>query len=80
MKATIYQAEKNERNLTIEFQGRGHWRISCEYRGKTISTITTDSVSIDDFNSEFGEKSWTGCNRVKQGYENLCDEIIRDNK
>lgn len=78
MKATIKQAENNERNLTIRQTGYGHWRISMDYRGKTISTVTTNSTAIDNFNSEFGEKI-DGCNRRKSGYESLCNEIIRAN-
>lgn len=79
MKATISQAERNDRNLEIRMTGYGHWRISCEYRGKNISTVTTNSSAVDDFNSEFGETDHYGCNRRKQGYERLCSEIIRAN-
>lgn len=78
MKATITQAENNDRNLTIKMTGYGHWRVSMDYRGKTISTVTTNSSAIDDFNSEFGDKM-DGCNRRKAGYEALCNEIIREN-
>lgn len=78
MKATIKQAENNERNLTIKMTGYGHWRVSMDYRGKTISTVTNNSIAVDDFNSEFGEKK-DGCNRRKVGYESLCNEIIRAN-
>lgn len=79
MKATVRQAEMNERNLIISPTGRGHYRISCDYRGKTISTITTNTRGIDDFNSELGELV-DGCNRIKQGYEILINEIIRANE
>ena len=34
MKATIKQAENNDRNLTISLSGYGHWKISCDYRKK----------------------------------------------
>ena len=78
MKATIAQAENNERNLSILKTEYGHWKISCEYRGKTISTVTTNSCAVDDFNAEFGEKM-DGVNRRKQGYEDLINEIIRSN-
>ena len=76
MKATIRQAEMNDRCLRIYPTGRGHYRISCDYRGNTISTITTNTRAIDDFNSELGELV-DGCNRIKQGYEVLINEIIR---
>lgn len=80
MKATIKQAESNERNLSISFRSYGHWRIECDYYGKRISCITTDSIAIDDFNSEFDEKDEDGFNRRLQGYTSLCSEIIRKNK
>ena len=78
MKATISQAEKNERNLSIISTGRGHYRIECDFRGKTISAVTTNTMAIDNFNSEIGEKM-NGRNRMKEGYEDLCNEIIRKN-
>jgi hypothetical protein len=78
MRATIDQAEKNERNLSITKTGYGHWRIECDYRGKRIGTVTTDSQSVDDFNSEFGEKDPDGFNRRKQGYQMLVNRIISD--
>jgi hypothetical protein len=78
MKATIKQAEQNQRNLSIMSTGRGHYRIECDYRGKNIYTITTNTMAIDNFNSEMGEKI-DGRNRIKEGYENLCNEIIRKN-
>lgn len=78
MKATIKQAEANERNLSITMSGYGHWKISCDYRGKRISTVTTNSVAIDNFNSEYGEKQ-DRRNRIKEGYEDLINEIIRVN-
>lgn len=78
MKATIEQAERNERNLTISSTGSGHFRIECDYRGKRISAITTNTMAIDDFRSEYGEKQ-DGRNRMKEGYETLCNEIIRKN-
>lgn len=79
MNTTIKQAENNERNLTIKTAGYGHWRVSMDYRGKTISTVTTNSMAVDDFNSEFGEKR-DGCNRRKSGYGSLCNEIIHANR
>ena len=79
MKVTISQAERNERNLTVRMTGYGHWRVECDYRGKRISTVTTNSMAVDDFNSDSGDKDQHGRNRIKQGYESLCSEIIRSN-
>lgn len=78
MRATIKQAEYNERNLSVKMTSYGHWRIECDYRGKRIGTVTTNSIAIDNFNSEFGEKQ-DGVNRRKAGYETLINEIIRKN-
>ena len=78
MKATISQAESNARNLEIRMTGYGHWRITCDYQGRRIGATTTNSIAVDDFNSEFGEKQ-DGCNRRKSGYESLVNEIIRAN-
>ena len=78
MRATIKQAEYNERNLSIKMTGYGHWRIECDYRNKRISATTTNSIAVDDFNSEFGDKQ-DGVNRRKAGYESLINEIINKN-
>lgn len=79
MKATISQAQKNEKNLSIEFRSYGHWKISMDYRGKRISATTTDSQSVDNFKSDWDEKDYDGRNRRKSGYVSLCEEIIRNN-
>lgn len=78
MKATIKEASQNKRNLHIVFRGYGHWRVFMDYRGKRISTITTNSEAVDNFNSDIDEKK-DGQNRIKLGYEHLCHEIIRKN-
>ena len=85
MKATIEEAERNEKNLTVIFSGYGHWKISCDYRGKRISTITTNSIGVDNWNSERGEtqqnwrKKGRPINRNLAGYCDLCSEIINKN-
>lgn len=78
MKATIRQAEKNDRNLSIRMTGYGHWKVSIDYKGLRISTTTTNSQAIDDFKSDFLDKE-NGKNRRLNGYLTLCEEIIRDN-
>lgn len=79
MKATIAQAEYNERNLDIQQTGYGHWRVTMDYRGKRIGAVTTNSAAVDNFRSEQGERDNSGRNRIKAGYEDLCNEIIRGN-
>ena len=69
----------NKHNLTIVPSGYGHWRISCDYRGRRIYTTTTDSEAVDDFKSERGEKR-NGYNRILSGYSTLINQIIRTYK
>jgi len=76
MRATIKQAEKNENNLSILTSGHGYWKISMTFRKKDISVITTNSIAVDDFKSEFGELDMDKKNRRLMGYIDLCEEII----
>lgn len=78
MRTSVKEAENNERVLTISPSGHGHWRIACTFKGRRYSTVTTNSVAVDHFNSERGEK-YDGKNRVKMGYEDLVNEILRAN-
>jgi len=55
MRTTIKEAENNTRGLTIEFSGYGHYKITADIRGKRKHCITTNSMAVDDFKSEFGE-------------------------
>ena len=79
MKATLKQAQRNERNLSVMKTGFGHWKVSCDYRGKRISTTTTDSVSVDLWNSDPTERTCQGYPML-MGYRTLCAEIVRANK
>lgn len=56
----------------------GHWRVSMQYRGKQLSAITTNSMAIDDYNSDEDEKDGRIL-RKKRGYEYLKAEILRKN-
>lgn len=80
MKATIDQAETNERRLSLVKTGYGHWKISMRYKNKEIGCTTTNSMAVDDFKSELGEVDSFGANRIKKGYIALCEEIIRKNE
>jgi len=76
MRTTIKEAENNTRGLTIEFSGYGHYKITADIRGKRKHCITTNSMAVDDFKSEFGEiDEATRENRRKRGYEDLISEI-----
>lgn len=65
--------------LTIRQTGYGHWKITTTHYGKEISTITTDSVSIDDYNSDPEEREGRRLRKLS-GYNSLRGQIIRDNK
>jgi hypothetical protein len=75
--ATIKQATSNQRNLRVEKVGYGTYKISCDYRGKRISTKTHDSQSVDLWNSDSDEKLH-GCNCVARGYNSLVHQIISE--
>jgi hypothetical protein len=66
-------------DLRILPAGYGHWKIQTTYRGKVISCTTTDSMAIDDFNSEPDEKDGRQL-RHRRGYNSLRDECIQKNK
>lgn len=65
--------------LHITPSGYGHWKIATTHYGKEISTVTTDSMSIDDYNSEDDEKDGRELRKLR-GYNALRSEIIGRNK
>lgn len=65
--------------IIIKQTGYGHWKVSTMYYGKLISTTTTDSIAIDDYNSDPYEKEGRRLRKLS-GYNALREEIIRDNK
>ncbi len=75
--ATIKQATSNHRNLSVEKVCYGHYKISCDYRGKRIYTITTDAQNIDLWNSNPGAKMHR-FNCVLLGYNLLLHQIISE--
>jgi len=79
MNATHTQAARNHRNLTVSKTGYGHWRITCTYYGKRISTVTTDSVSVDNYHSDEYDRNREGY-RILNGYKSLCSQIINAHK
>lgn len=59
------------KTLTITPKGYGHFEISTEHYGKTISCITTNTRAIDDWNDDFPKIS---------AFNELRNEIIRKHK
>lgn len=64
--------------ISILPSGYGHWKISMEYRKKTISCVTSNSTAIDDYRSDEFEKDGRVL-RKKRGYECLKSELVRKN-
>lgn len=67
------------KTISIKKTGYGHWLISMEYRKKVIRTTTTNSMAVDDFNSDIDEKQGRRL-RWKAGYTQLRKELILKNK
>ncbi len=65
-------------NINVELVSYGHWKISMEKYGKVISTVTTNSQAIDDYNSDPDEKVGKKF-RKKQGHDILKSEILDAN-
>ena len=65
------------KHITILKSGYGHWKITMEYRGKDISTTTTNSMAIDDYNCDEFEKDGRVL-RKKRGYKQLKNELVRN--
>lgn len=62
--------------LTVMSSGHGHWKITTNHYGKTISCTTNNSMAIDAY--QCNDSEW------KRGsvaaYNELRNEIIRKNK
>lgn len=65
--------------IIIQKTSYGHWRISTDYYGKEISCITTNSIAIDNYNSEDDERKGRKLRR-KMGAADLRNEIISYHK
>lgn len=72
-RSTKKDAYNNERMLEVHRTGYGTWTISCEYRGKTHTCITHNSVAVDEWYSEDDAER-------RLGYIALCSEIARNSK
>lgn len=60
-----------QKSISILPSGHGHFKISTEHYGKTISTVTTNTQAID---------AWRDDNPSKEALRELRNEIIRNNK
>ena len=66
-------------NLAIQKITYGHWQVKTTYRGKEIKCTTTDSKSMDDYNSEPEERDGREL-KHKRGYTILRNACIRANQ
>ena len=64
---------------SIEKTGYGHWKISIMFRdGKLYNAITTDSMAIDDFNSDIN--SIQDEKKVNRARKRLIRSVKRANR
>ena len=54
--------------ITILPAGHGHFKVTTHHYGKEISTVTTDTRAIDDYNSDNERRN----NRGKKQLRALC--------
>ncbi len=72
-----YTPEIYFRDIRFSFTGYGHWRVTIEIdidgRECEWSTVTTDSMAIDDANDDDDD-------RRREGYLSLFNVVISDNE
>ena len=80
------KAYRNERQLYYIFSGYGHYRISCKFRGRTITTTTTNLEAVDCMKgwnsaSTYGDMPCTRAERMeyRDAYNALVNECINNN-
>jgi hypothetical protein len=63
---------KNQKHISISQTGHGHYRITMDIYGKPFSTITTDSISVDEYRDSDSKR------RSNRGYKALYNELMRN--
>jgi hypothetical protein len=61
-----------KKHIRIEQTGYGHYRISMIIYNKLFSTITTDSVAVDEY------KDFDNTRRSNVGYKALYSELMSE--
>lgn len=74
VRISVISGLSNKKWLQVTPSGHGHYKISTEYYGKTITCITNNMEAIDNYKSE------DGIRRISKGYNELRSEVIRKNK
>lgn len=62
-------------SILVQMIGYGHYKVGTSFRGKMRSTITTNTLALDDWNSEDDEKDGKESRKLR-GYRALRAEII----
>jgi len=66
------------KHIQIQFSGYGHWKISTTIRGKEKQTITTNSIAVDNYNSDMNDRERGAMGQTKkQAAKSLYNEIAR---
>jgi len=63
----INDAITNTRSISVSALGRGHYRVSAEFYGETLSATTANTLAIDDWNSEDMEKDGKEYRQLRGG-------------
>lgn len=75
MSYTIKQSQTNHHSLNIRFLSYGHWEISAVIRGKLKKCVTTDSIAVDNYNSDTWELNSHKKNIKYLGYVTLLNKL-----
>jgi hypothetical protein len=61
-----------KKQICIEQTGYGHYRISMKIYNKVFSTITTNSVSVDEY------RDFDNSRRSNSGYKALYSKLMNE--
>ena len=62
---------QTKKHISITQTGYGHYRITMDIYGKTFSTITTDSFSVDEYRGHENPR------RSNRGYKALYNYLMK---
>lgn len=66
---------KKMKHIVLSFNGYGHYKITATYRGKEITTVTSDMRAIDNYKCDEDERDNRNRKRKLQGYKTLMGYI-----
>lgn len=62
----------SKKYIQITQTGYGHYRLTMDVYGKPFSTITTDSIAVDEY------RNYDDTRRSNRGYKALCRHLMYD--